>query len=113
MHPGMRASDADREDTVAALRRHVADGRITMEEFSERSAAAYSALTLGDLATVTADLPAVDIARLPETSPSSRWARPAWLIAGLAGATVIGFSLLGALTHAVAAAAPMMGGVCH
>jgi hypothetical protein len=113
MDPQLRASDADREQIVAALRRHVADGRITVEEFSDRSAAAYAARTLGDLDIVTADLPAFDDDGPPESDPGPRWTRPAWLVAGLAAATVIGFSVLGALTHAVAAAGPMMGGVCH
>jgi hypothetical protein len=110
MDPHLRASDTDRERTVAALRTHVADGRITVEEFSDRAADAYAARTLGDLAAVTADLPPVD---QPETDRSPRWTRPAWLAAGAAAATVIGFSVLGALTHAAAAASPMMGGLCH
>jgi Domain of unknown function (DUF1707) len=112
MDPHHRASDADRERTVTALRMHVADGRITVEEFSDRSADAYTARTLGDLATITADLPPVDHDTWA-TEPASRRTRPAWLVAGLAAATAIGFSTLGALTHAAAAAGPMMGGVCH
>jgi hypothetical protein len=112
MDPQLRASDADRERTVTALRRHAADGRITVEEFSDRSADAYTTRTLGDLATITADLPPVDHDTWV-TEPASRWSRPAWLVGGLTAATVIGFSVLGALTHAVAAAGPRMGGMCH
>jgi Domain of unknown function (DUF1707) len=112
MDSRLRASDAEREETVAALRRHVADGRISVEEFSDRSAAAYGARTLGELTTITADLPPVYPELPSETDRSPRWARPAWLAAGLAAATVVGFGLLSALAHA-AAAAPMMGGMCH
>jgi hypothetical protein len=109
MDAWLRASDADREQAVAALRRHVADGRISIEEFSERSAAAYGARTFGDLDAVTADLPPVEHER-PADVANWSWARPAWLIAAL---TVIGMSLLVGLAHAAAAAAPMMSGWCH
>jgi Domain of unknown function (DUF1707) len=112
MNAWMRASDADREQTVAALRTHVTDGRITMEEFSERSAAAYAARTLGDLDAVTADLPAVEDGHAAEVTSDRSWARPAWLAAGVAALTVIAISLFAGLAHA-AAAAPMMSGWCH
>ncbi|MEU0465438.1 DUF1707 domain-containing protein [Amycolatopsis sp. NPDC006131] len=56
--PRIRASDIDRERTVATLQQHVGTGRLTLDEFSERAAAAYRARTLGDLATLTRDLPA-------------------------------------------------------
>jgi hypothetical protein len=53
----LRASDADRDRTVEALATASAEGRLTLEEYSERSEAALSAKTLGDLAGLTADLP--------------------------------------------------------
>ena len=57
--PGhLRASDAEREAAVAHLREHAAAGRLTMDELDERSAAAYAARTLGELARLVADLPA-------------------------------------------------------
>jgi len=57
--PGhLRASDAEREAAVAHLREHAAAGRLTMDELDERSAAAYAARTLGELASLVADLPA-------------------------------------------------------
>ncbi len=58
MDPYLRAGDADRERTVAALRTHTTAGRLTLEEFSDRAASAYAATTLADLARLTADLPA-------------------------------------------------------
>jgi hypothetical protein len=54
----VRASDADRDQTVGVLATASAEGRLTLEEYSERSEAALTARTLGDLAGLTADLPA-------------------------------------------------------
>jgi len=55
----LRASDADRDRTVAALEHHAAAGRLTLEELDERSERAYAARTLGELAELHTDLPAV------------------------------------------------------
>jgi len=55
--PNVRASDADRERIVEQLRQHTADGRLTMDEFEQRMAAAYAAKTYGELAQLTRDLP--------------------------------------------------------
>jgi hypothetical protein len=61
----MRASDADRERTVNLLREHHAEGRLDMDEFHDRLNAAYEAKTIGDLNALMADLPAIDLYRLP------------------------------------------------
>ena len=63
--PRMRASDADRDRTASLLREHHAEGRLTAEEFHERLDRAYAAKTLGDLDELLADLPAIDLYRLP------------------------------------------------
>jgi hypothetical protein len=55
----LRASDADREQFVEALRRHHVEGRLTIEELSERTERAYGARTFGDLDALAADLPPV------------------------------------------------------
>jgi hypothetical protein len=55
----LRASDADRDRAVAALRHHAAAGRLTMDELDQRSERAYDAVTLTELAEIQADLPAV------------------------------------------------------
>jgi hypothetical protein len=55
--PGMRASDADRERTVEQLRRHHAEGRLDVDEFSERMEHAYDAKTFGELDELMRDLP--------------------------------------------------------
>ncbi|MCP9979473.1 DUF1707 SHOCT-like domain-containing protein [Actinomadura madurae] len=52
----LRASDADRERVVAVLGEALADGRLTMEEHSERTSRAYAARTLGELTGLTGDL---------------------------------------------------------
>ncbi|MFI0351554.1 DUF1707 domain-containing protein [Actinomadura sp. 9N407] len=52
----LRASDADRERVVSVLGEALADGRITMEEHSERTTRAYESRTLGELTGITGDL---------------------------------------------------------
>jgi Domain of unknown function (DUF1707) len=66
--PRIRASDDDRDRTAALLREHHAVGRLTAEEFSERLDKAYAATTMGDLDELLADLPAIDLYRLPHAS---------------------------------------------
>ena len=53
----MRASDQDREQTVEILRGQYTEGRLTLEEFDERTSAAYAGKTWGDLLNLTRDLP--------------------------------------------------------
>ncbi len=66
--PRIRASDADRDRTTALLREHHAAGRLTAEEFTERMDAAFDAKTLGELEELMADLPVIDLYRLPDES---------------------------------------------
>ena len=99
--PEMRASDADRDRVVEVLRDAAADGRLTVDEFDERMAAALSSRTLAELAPLTADLvaaPAVpagpgrpgaateqaeDVIRIDQRYGSvrrvGRWLVPRWL----------------------------------
>ncbi len=60
-----RASDADRDQTAAALREHLAAGRLTIEEFDERLDQAFAAKTLGELDALMTDLPAIDLDQVP------------------------------------------------
>lgn len=53
----IRASDVDREVVVATLRDAYTAGRLTLEEFDERTSAAYASKTWGDLRRLTEDLP--------------------------------------------------------
>lgn len=88
-NPQLRASDADRERIVEELRRHTADGRLTMEEFEERMAAAYSAKTYGELAGLTRDLP-VDLGARAGAAGTAAPRRPpvAEVTTALAGAAL-------------------------
>lgn len=63
--PRMRASDADRERTALLLREHHAEGRLTVEEFHDRLDKVFEAKTIGELDALTADLPGIDLYRLP------------------------------------------------
>ncbi len=54
----IRASDQERESVVDVLRDAFTDGRLTFDEFEERTAAAYAAKTWTDLGELTSDLPA-------------------------------------------------------
>jgi hypothetical protein len=55
---GVRASDAERDSVVGRLNQAVGEGRLTMDEFSERVELAYAARTRGDLDPLLRDLPA-------------------------------------------------------
>ena len=72
--PLMRASDADRERTAELLREHHAVGRLTAEEFADRLDRVFTARTIGDLEALLADLPAIDLYKLPSAGirPASR-----------------------------------------
>lgn len=74
-NPSMRASDGDRDRVAAALREHCAQGRLSLEEFRQRLDATYSAVTIGDLEKITADLPEEDLYQLPV--PASKRSQPA------------------------------------
>jgi len=56
--PQMKASDADRDEVVAALSEHFQAGRLTTEELEDRTGRALSARTLGELDALMTDLPA-------------------------------------------------------
>ncbi|MGW4637350.1 DUF1707 SHOCT-like domain-containing protein [Sphaerisporangium sp. NPDC004334] len=53
----LRIGDAERDEVMAALREHFAQGRLTHEELDERLDTALAARTAGELRRVTADLP--------------------------------------------------------
>jgi hypothetical protein len=70
----LRASDAERERVAGLLRDAAAEGRITLEELSERLELAWAARTQPELDTVIEDLPGRD-AVLTDTRPAkaARW----------------------------------------
>ena len=53
----IRASNTEREAAVQLLQTAVGEGRITLAEFEERTAAAYAARTRAELDALTEDLP--------------------------------------------------------
>lgn len=63
----LRVSDAEREHVGELLQRAVGQGRITVDEFTERMDAAMAARTRGELNSVLLDLPGFALAR-PGTS---------------------------------------------
>ncbi|HKD89845.1 MAG TPA: DUF1707 domain-containing protein [Streptosporangiaceae bacterium] len=67
----MRASDDDRQQVVDRLRTAFEDGRLRMEEFTERIGLAYQAVTYSDLAKLHADLPAASPKAEPRPAPAS------------------------------------------
>jgi hypothetical protein len=54
--PGLRASDADREDTAERLRTAATEGRLDPYELDERLTAAYAARWCSELERLTADV---------------------------------------------------------
>ena len=70
-HDSMRASSADRERAVDVLKAGFTEGRLTQDEYNDRMGRAYAARTYGDLAALTADLPA-------GASPVPGWPVPAY-----------------------------------
>ena len=70
--PEIRVGDTEREAAVSALGDHYAAGRLTKEEFDERSERAYAARTRSALMPLFADLPRPQAARAtpPSVQPS-------------------------------------------
>ena len=55
----LRVSDADRDRAVAELSEHFQTGRLTQEEFEDRSGRALQARTGGELSELFTDLPRI------------------------------------------------------
>lgn len=73
MNDRLRIGDAEREAAAAALGEHFAMGRLTREEYDERSDVVWSARTRADLDPLFSDLPAP--AQAPPPVPITA---PAW-----------------------------------
>lgn len=71
---------------MSLLQTQAGAGRLTLDEFSERSAAAYRAGTIGDLNVLTEDLPAPAD---PAAHSEVRQPRPAFVPALIAALAVI------------------------
>ena len=84
----LRASDADRERVAEALKRHYAEGRLSSAELSARVEAAYSAVGLSELGSLTRDLPPLPVASPRERRGANR-GRTASLFVWVAGLAVL------------------------
>lgn len=113
--PWLRASDADREAIVAHLSASAVDGRLTLDEFADRTQRVYASHTWGELAHLVGDLPALPAtnrraatasrSRLPVISlilgivsiPAIPWVPVGWVVGAVgvvAQATMIGLLAL-------------------
>lgn len=68
----MRASDSERQAVVELLKVALDDGRLKMDEYVDRMAKAYEAVTVGDLALLHDDLPftTTPVKRAPAAPPT-------------------------------------------
>ena len=73
--PAQRAGDTDRDATAATLREAFAEGRITQSELEDRLDQVHAARTYGELAPITADLPASAPALPPSQAPDTKAAK--------------------------------------
>jgi hypothetical protein len=70
-HGHLRASHADRDHVIDALKAAFVDGRLTKDEFDVRVGQTFASQTCAELAALTTDLPAG-----PGRSPAASEARP-------------------------------------
>jgi class 3 adenylate cyclase len=106
--PEIRASDAEREYVVDLLRAHCSEGRLDLDEFSERINRVYAARTIGELNEITADLPVLASQTSAATREPGRTRRAVkWTIGILSGPTRRGRWRIEGETNALA----FMGGV--
>jgi hypothetical protein len=86
----MRIGDAERTSALDALAEHLTDGRITLDEYGERSARVTVARTVGELAELFDDLPAphpvISVLNVPAPAPAAVPARPATSVRSLESA---------------------------
>ena len=86
---GIRASDAERDATLQRLSAATGDGRLTLEEFSQRMDRATTAKTRAELDRLVTDLPTDATAAsgaVAERSP----ARTSWHVSPIGGLSVSG-----------------------
>jgi hypothetical protein len=76
--PELRIGDQERDAAVSALGEHYAAGRLTKEEYDERSEVAWKARTNSDLAPLFVDLPPLGQAGRAVPTPRQATALPTW-----------------------------------
>lgn len=101
-HRDIRVSDAERDQAVAELSEHFQAGRLTQEEFEDRTGRALQARTVRDLAGLFNDLPHNAVATPtpagPVMSPRIHVPLVPIIILGVIAATVAG-AVYGGTTH--------------
>jgi hypothetical protein len=88
-----RISDAERQRAVELLQRHTGDGRLTLDEFSDRVGGVYAARSRAELEPLFADLPRslepvpAGLATTGAAAPDTRRRRVSrWVVAVMSGA---------------------------
>jgi Domain of unknown function (DUF1707)/Cell wall-active antibiotics response 4TMS YvqF len=74
----LRASDADRDSAAAVINNALSEGRLTVDEHSERLDAVYAAKTHAELVPLLEDLPGTHAVALHGHAPSEVAARPGY-----------------------------------
>ena len=106
----LRASHGDREQVIDVLKAAFVQGRLTKDEFNERVGRALASRTHGDLAAVTADIPAgVAGGQSPRTSAHGRTRKPVNQVKVIAwGACVISALAVAGVAAAVLISNPYL-----
>ena len=86
---GLRASHADRERVIDLLKAAFVQGRLVRDEFDARVGQALASRTYGELAAVTADIPAELVGALPRRPPVRARRRISMNTAVTGGACVV------------------------
>jgi len=86
---GIRASDAERDATLDRLSAATGDGRLTLEEFSQRMDRATTAKTRAELDRLVADLP-TDVGAASSAVAERGPGRTSWHISPIGGLSVSG-----------------------
>ncbi|HEY7146794.1 MAG TPA: DUF1707 and DUF4190 domain-containing protein [Streptosporangiaceae bacterium] len=116
-HGRLRCSSADRERAVDVLKAAFSEGRLTSEEFEERTGQVYRSKTYAELASLTCDLPvgplgtltpppaALHPAAMPPGYPPYPGRRPvnSLAVAALVCSLIPGVPMLGGLAAGVVA----------
>src|SRR5271169_1040276 len=102
--PGdLRVSDADRDRALSELSQAFQVGRITADEFDQRSEQALGARTGKELIALLADLPPDRVPAIPTTAvdraPCVSGARRVVVASALAATTFAGVAVIDALSH--------------
>jgi hypothetical protein len=92
---GLRASRADRERVIDLLKAAFVQGRLDRDEFDARIGQAVASRTYGELAAVTADIPAELIGAPPRRAPARARRRIPFNTAVTGGACMAGLVNVG------------------